>query len=209
MTFKKRILLPIACTILLVGCGEDFTAGVVKGGSGNGKPNSEIDIVVQKVPLNESYSVWLSKPQTDYCQGIKRTLQFLNPITFDVINEDQLLEISPFDEIENQLILQVHWENKSNQPKKILHPSCNYLIELAELGAEAPMRVMSCDVDEIAALNVNDVYIHQQMYKFDSTSRGELKHSISTQFLPREPSELDCEKLNITYEIQNIDNLDK
>lgn len=206
MIRKKRILLPIVCAILLAGCGEEFSAGVVKGGTGTGgKPPSGVDIVVERVPLKDSYSIWLSKPKTDDCQGVKRTLQFLDPTTLEVIEENQSLEITPSDEVVNQLVLQVRWENQSEQPKTILHPSCNYLIELAELGAEAPMRVMSCDVDEIAALNVNDVYIHQQMYQFDYTSKGVLKHSMSTQFLPLEASGQDCENLSIPYEIQNIE----
>ena len=206
MIHKKRILLPIVCATLLAGCGEEFSAGVVKGGTGTGgKPPSGVDIVVERVPLKDSYSILLSKPKTDDCQGVKRTLQFLDPTTLEVMEENQSLEVTPSDEVVNQLVLQVRWENQSEQPKTILHPSCNYLIELAELGAEAPMRVMSCDVDEIAALNVNDVYIHQQMYQFDYTSKGVLKHSMSTQFLPLEASGQDCGNLSIPYEIQNIE----
>ena len=206
MIHKKRILLPIVCATLLAGCGEEFSAGVVKGGTGTGgKPPSGVDIVVERVPLKDSYSILLSKPKTDDCQGVKRTLQFLDPITLDVIEENQSLEVTPSDEVVNQLVLQVRWENQSEQPKTILHPSCHFLVELQELGDKVPVKALNCDLEEITTLEKNKVYVHQQMYQFDYTSKGVLKHSMSTQFLPLEASGQDCENLSIPYEIQNIE----
>ena len=195
--------MPIVCATLLAGCGEEFSAGVVKGGTGTGgKPPSGVDIVVERVTLKDSYSIWLSKPKTDYCQGV---LQFLDPITLDVIEENQSFEVTPSDEVVNQLILQVRWENQSEQPKTILHPSCHFLVELKELGDNVPVKALNCDLEEITTLEKSKVYVHQQMYQFDHTSKGLLKHSMSTQFLPLEASGQDCEDLSIPYEIQNIE----
>lgn len=204
MIYKKRILFYITCVTLLSGCGENFSAGVIKGGSGNGKPKEpEIGIVINKIPLNEHYNIWLSKPQIDYCQGVKRTLQFLNPLTLETVDEDQLIEVMPTDEVNNQIILQVHWENQSDQSKTIIHPSCEYLVEFEETGDDLPMRSMSCDVEKITILNQHDIYISEHEYKLDHTSNGMLKHSNSIQFLPLEGAGPDCDNLNIGYTINN------
>ena len=204
MIYKKRILFYITCATLFSGCGENFSAGVTKGGSGNGKPNEpEIGIVVERIPLNENYNIWLSKPQVDYCQGVKRTLQFLNPLTLETVDENQLLDVMPTDKIDHQLILQVRWENQSDQAKTIIQPSCDDLVELKELGDDLPMRSMNCDVEKITTLNKHDIYISEHVYKFEHTSKGVLKHSKNTQFLPLEGAGLDCNSLNIRYTINN------
>ncbi|TCB50071.1 hypothetical protein E0H80_09560 [Acinetobacter sp. ANC 4779] len=204
MMYKKRILFSVVCTTLFSGCGENFSVGATKGGSGTGKPNEhDINIVIEKVPLHQDYTIWLSKPKIDYCQGIKRTLQFLNPLSLETVENDQLLEVSPTDEIESQVILQLRWENQSDYPKTVFQPSCDDVIELAELGEELPIKNMSCDVEKITVLEKNDIYISDYVYKFTKTSNGMLKHSKYTQFLPLQGSGLDCGKLQINYEIKN------
>lgn len=204
MIYKKRILFYITCAILFPGCGEDFSAGVIKGGSGSGKPNKpEIGKVLEKIPLDKNYNIWLSEPQIDSCQGVKRTLQFLNPLTLETVDEDQLLKIIPTDELDNQIILQVRWENQSNQSKTIINSSCDYLVELKQLGDNLKMRSMSCDIEKITILNQYDIYISEHVYKFEHTSNGMLKHSNSIKFLPLEGVGLDCDSLNIRYAINN------
>lgn len=205
MTYRKGILLTLACIALLYGCDENFTAGVIKAGSGNGKPKgSETGIVSEITPLNENYNVLLSAPKSDYCHGIKRTFQFLNPFTLDRVEKDQLFTINSRSGIDNQLILRVMLENKSDQSKTIFHPSCNHQVELKELEKEIMVNNTRCDIEKIASLAKNDIYIQDLTYSFTHTSNGLLKHSKNTEFLPREQNGLDCNELTINYKIQNI-----
>ena len=68
------------------------------------------------------------------------------------MEENQSLEVTPSDEVVNQLVLQVRWENQSKQPKTILHPSCHFLVELQELGDKVPVKALNCDLEEITTL---------------------------------------------------------
>lgn len=205
MTHKNRFLFYFTCMVLLSGCGEELTTGVTKGGTGNGGDGDPLINVGNGELLNKRYEIWLSKPVSDYCHGIKRTLSFIHPVNSELIQKDQLITIDPADPIDNQIIAQVRWENQSDQPKTMLRSACNDLLGLDEWSGsfKADMR---CDAETVT-LNKNDVYISEEyQYNFLFSTQAVLSHNKAVQFLPEESNMLGCDALEIPFALQNEQN---
>ena len=204
MTHKNKFLFYFTCMVLLSGCGEELTTGVTKGGTGNGGEGEPI-IGRSGEPLNKRYEIWLPKPVSDYCHGVKRTLSFIHPVSSELIQEDQLIKIDPADPIDNQIIAQVRWENQSDQPKTVLRSACNDLLDIVERPGsfKADLR---CDVETVT-LNKNDVYISEEyQYNFIVSTQAVLRHNETVQFLPEENNMLGCDVLEIPFALQNEQN---
>ena len=212
MIYKKNFIIYLFLGLLLSGCGEDFLAGVTKGGSGNGGPlnpgNPGFEDVINPTPLKSYYNIILSKPQTDYCQGVKRTLYFLNPLDQKIVEKNQTVEISPQSKIDHQIHLQARLENQTDQTKYIFKPSCDGLfdIHLIELDKdELTSQMLACDMEEIIALEKNKIYILNQTYKFNSNIKGSVALNPSIETLPFEQPQQSCTGLNLDFEIIDKD----
>ena len=202
MTLKNRFLFYFTCLVLLSGCGEELSTGVTKGGTGNGGDGKPIN-VVNGQKLNDHYQIWLSKPVGDYCHGVKRTLSFIHPLNSEIVAEDQLIKIGPKDEIDQQIILQVRWENQSDQPKTVVRSACSDLVNIDEFWPDSFTLDARCDVKTVT-LNKNDVYIAEEYpFNFKYTATGILSHNKKVQFLPEETNILGCNMLEIQYVLQN------
>lgn len=200
----KFLFYPI-CIYFLFGCGENYSAGVIQGGSGNGRPvKPENGKVVYPEPLNGYYTIKLSEPKTDLCHGVKRTIQFLNPLNSEIIEKEELLEISPQVKFNNQILVQVVWENRSDQIKTVFKSSCDGPIRIKDLGkTKTTDRIPKCDLERITTLPINTLHIINQEYKFESTFKGELEHSDTVEFLPIESEKFSCDRLEINFYIKN------
>lgn len=202
MTHKNRFLFYFTCMAFLSGCGEELSTGVTKGGTGNGGDGKPIN-VVNGQKLNDHYQIWLSKPVSDYCHGVKRTLSFIHPLNSEIVAEDQLIKIGPKDELDQQIILQVRWENQSDQPKTVVRSACSDLVNIDEFWRNASMPDARCDVKTVT-LNKNDVYIAEEYsFNFKYTATGILSHNKKVQFLPEETNIPGCNMLEIQYVLQN------
>lgn len=203
MTHKNRFLFYLTCITLLSGCGEDFTTGVTKGGTGNGVDDGRPTIVTDGDPVKDTYSIWLSKPESDYCHGLKRTLSFTDPLNSELIQENKTISMKIEDNIEYPIVLQVRWENKSDQTKTIFRSSCADLVFFDELKKDPFKLQARCDVETVT-LNKNDIFISKE-YKYDARYTGNkiLTHTNEIQFSPIQDHEVDCDPLNIQYSIQN------
>lgn len=190
---------------LLSGCGEELTTGVTKGGTGNGGDGKPIN-VVDGQKLNEGYEIWLSKPISDYCHGVKRTLSFIDPINSELIQEDELITIDLTDQIDHQIIAQVRWENQSDQPKTVVRSACEDLLSIDELWPDSFKADLRCDVETVT-LNKNDVYISEEyQFNFRYSTTAVLSHNKTVQFLPKEGNMSGCDTLEIQYTLQNKQN---
>lgn len=200
----KFLLYPV-CICFLFGCGENYSAGVIQGGSGNGKPTTPKNgREGDPEPLAHYYIIKLSEPKIDYCQGIKRTLQFLNPLNNEIVEKEQLLEISSQDEIDNQILVQIIWENQSEQMKTVFKPSCDTLVTIKGLeNAETTNRIPQCDIEKVTTLGTNTLHITNQVFKFDYTFKGNITHSNNVEFLPTEGKSSSCNSLEINFDITN------
>lgn len=188
---------------LLSGCGEELTTGVTKGGTGNGGDDGKPTIVVNGEPVKDTYNLWLSKPASDYCHGVKRTLSFIDPLNSEIIQENKTISMKIEDNIQYPIILQVRWENKSDQTKTIFRSSCIDLVFFDELKQDSFKMQARCDVETVT-LNKNDIFISKE-YKYDARYTGNkiLTHNNEIQFSPIQDHEVDCDPLNIQYSIQN------
>ena len=205
MTHKNRFLFYFTCMVLLSGCGEELTTGVTKGGTGNGGEGKPIN-VVDGQKLNERYEIWLSKPVSAHCQGVKRTLSFIHPINSELIQEDQWIKIESKDELDQQIIAQVRWKNQSDQPKTIIRSSCEDLVSIDELSPDSFKPNVRCDVKTVT-LNKNDVYIAEEYpFNFKYSTKAVLSHNETVQFLPEESNMLGCDALEIPFALQNEQN---
>lgn len=204
MTHKNRFLLYLTCLILLPGCGEDLiTGGVTKGGTGNGGNDGRPTIVVEGEPVKDTYNIWLSKPVSDYCHGVKRTLSFIDPLSSELIQKNKTISMKSEDNIQYPIILQVNWENTSDQTKTIFRSPCIDLVFFDELKQDSFKIPDRCDVEAIT-LNKNDIFVSKE-YKFDALYTGNkmLTHSNDIQFFPIQNHEVDCDSLSIEYSVQN------
>lgn len=204
MTHKNGFLFYFTCLILLPGCGEDLiTGGVTKGGTGNGGNDGRPTIVVEGEPVKDTYNIWLSKPASDYCHGVKRTLNFIDPLSSELIQENKTILMRREDNIQYPIILQVNWENTSGQTKTIFRSPCVDLVFFDELKQDSFKIQDRCDVEAIT-LNKNDIFVSKE-YKFDALYTGNkmLTHSNEIQFFPVQNYEVDCNSLSIEYSVQN------
>lgn len=209
MIYKKEFYILLISLLFLTGCGEEFLAGVTKGGTGDGanKPKNAVNGEL----LNHDYYIWLSQPKTDYCSGVKRTLSFMHPITHELIERDQLVHIQTDKQIEHELIGHLMWENATDEAKIITGADCQLFLILEEewLGsAQGGFGVNSmnrrCSIRN-NILNPHTVYVASEdyRYKLHHSSVGQISQFPSIQFEPMPFDQPQCPALSISYSIQN------
>ena len=209
MIYKKEFYILLLSMLFLTACTEEYLAGVTKGGTGNGdnKPKN----AVNGERLNNEYYIWLSKPETDYCSGVKRTLSFLHPITHEVIERDQLVHIQSDEIIEHELIGQLIWENATDEAKKITGADCELYLMLEEEWLDSNQGGWGistynrrCSVPN-NVLNQHTVYVSNEdyRYKLHHSSVGQISHFPTVKFEPMPIDQPQCPALSISYSIQN------
>lgn len=211
MINSHKIMIYGFFAFLLQGCNEDFNVGVSKGGSGNGKPSNEFENVEFGAPVNQNYKLWLSQPVSDVCNGVKRTLQFIHPISHELIEENQTIDLTKKIPFESQIKAQVVWKNISNQPKTIIR-SCDEVLFVDEernstsstnLVPNLTLNDTRCDVTS-SPINPGQTIINTGFeYTFVNTLAGALVHHPRVEFTPQDTDLMGCKALDIPFYIYN------
>ena len=196
---------------LLQGCDEDFNVGVSKGGSGNGKPSNEFENVEFGVPVNQNYKLWLSQPVSDVCNGVKRTLQFIHPISHELIEENQTIDLTKRIPPASQIKAQVVWQNISNQTKIVIR-SCNDIAFVDEernstdsnnLLPNLTLNDQRCDVTTVTLSPGQTIINTGFEYTYVNTLAGALVHHPRVEFTPQDTDLTGCKELVSPFYIYN------
>lgn len=189
--------------MLLLGCGEDFSVGVSKGGTGNGKPKDQPIEYVGNEVLARNYFLQLSAPVADECQGLNRGLKFIQPLDQSEINQDTALSINTDNMPDSQIVAQLVWHNSSNQIIDVFAPVCYEPFILRTDEHQFYPQDARCDTHLKVSLAPNEVYISHFNYNFRQTVQGQLSESSDVIFSTKVPSGEKCKHLSLKFKIYN------
>ena len=216
MIIKPKILVLIALTYAMVGCGEDYISGVTKGGTGSGAPPDRDNTPIQSVigeKLKDQYLVSFSGPVSDDCYGIKRTLYFNHPFGNHKILEPEDVLIKASDGLDYQISAQMMWENQSLENKKLIKLKDYILLDLQDVEQEINVGSISFNslldmhqpYTEINMLP-NEIYFSEKHnFNLVFSSINQITHnSVVVKILEKDTPQV-CEPLSISFSIFNTE----